>query len=285
MNETMLMTGLSSYVVGLAFQVVLRSGVFSLAAAGFWGIGAYVSALTVGALGWPLAVLLALVVAGALALVLAVLLGRLRGLYLGMATIAFDLLVVSLAFGWESVTGGALGLYGIPREASVGMVAGFALAATAVVALLQSRAGGRFADVLRTDEPLARSLGIETGRMRVQTSVLSAVLGALAGALTPLIFGVLGPDESGFGLVVLGLTIVVIGGSGSWAGPAVGAVVVTLLPEALRFVEEWRDVVYGTLVVVMVLFAPSGLVGLAVRLLRRRRTPDPEGVARDHAAV
>jgi branched-chain amino acid transport system permease protein len=153
--------------------------------------------------------------------------------------------------------------------------------ATAVVALVQSRAGGRFVDVLRTDEPLARSLGVDTGRLRVSMAVLSAVLGGLAGAMTPLIFGVLGPEESGFPLVVLGLTVVVIGGSGSWVGPALGAVVVTLLPEALRFVEEWRDVVYGALVVVMVLFAPSGIVGLVRRwrtaLRRRQATPVLEG--------
>jgi branched-chain amino acid transport system permease protein len=279
MNQTLLMTGLSYYLVGLAFQVVLRSGVFSLAAAGFWGIGAYTCALTARELGWPVAVLLAVTLSGVLALGLAVALGRLRGLYLGMATIAFDLLVVSLAYSWDSVTGGALGLYGIPRDADVWTVGGAAVLATAVVAMVQSRAGGRFVDVLRTDEPLARSLGIETGRLRVSTAVLSAVLGALAGALTPLIFGVLGPDESGFPLVVLGLTIVVIGGSGSWTGAAVGALVVTALPELLRFVEEWRDVVYGALVVLMVLFAPSGLVGTARRwwrtAWRRRGAPLP----------
>jgi len=279
MNETLLMTGLSYYLIGLAFQVVLRSGVFSLAAAGFWGIGAYTCALTVPHLAWPISVLLAVAVSAVLAVVLAATLGRLRGLYLGMATIAFDLLIVSLAFGWDSLTGGALGLYGIPREASPLMVGAFAAVATVVVAMVQSRAGGRFVDVLRTDEPLARSLGVETGRLRVAMAVLSGVLGALAGALTPLIFGVLGPEESGFPLVVLGLMIVVIGGSGSWVGPALGALVVTMLPELLRFVEEWRDVVYGALVVVMVLFAPSGLIGLVKRgqtALRRRSADESE---------
>lgn len=278
MNETLLMTGLAYYIVGLAFQVVLRSGVFSLAAAGFWGIGAYTCALTAEAVGRPVAVLLALALSGVLSFGLAVVLGRLRGLYLGMATIAFDLLIVSLAFGWDAVTGGALGLYGIPRDATVWTVGGLAVLATAAVAMVQSRAGGRFVDALRTDEPLARSLGVETGRLRVSMSVLSALLGALAGALTPLIFGVLGPEESGFPLVVLGLTIVVIGGSGSWVGAAVGALVVTALPELLRFVDEWRDVVYGALIVVMVLFAPSGVVGTARRwwpAIRRRAVAAP----------
>jgi branched-chain amino acid transport system permease protein len=278
MNQTLLMTGLSYYLIGLAFQVVLRSGVFSLAAAGFWGIGAYTCALTAREWGWPTAVVGAVVLSGVLALVLTAALGRLRGLYLGMATIAFDLLVVSLALGWDSLTGGALGLYGIPRVATPLMLGAFAVVATVVVALVQSRAGGRFVDALRTDEPLARSLGIETGRLRVSMAVLSAVLGALAGALTPLVFGVLGPEESGFGLVVLGLTIVVIGGSGSWVGAAMGAVVVTALPELLRFVEEWRDVVYGALVVVMVLFAPSGIVGLFGRV-RTRLRPSPARAA------
>jgi branched-chain amino acid transport system permease protein len=284
-NETFLLTALAYYIVGLSFQVVLRSGVFSLAAAGFWGIGAYTSALLSESLGWAVAVVLALALSGALALGLAAVVARLRGLYLGMATIAFDLLVVSLAYGWDSLTGGALGLYGIPRSATLLSVGGLAVVATFVVAMLQSRAGGRFVDALRTDETLARSLGIETGRLRAATIVLSGVLGALAGAVTPLIFGVLGPEESGFPLVVLGLTIVVIGGSGSWAGPAIGALVVTALPEVLRGVDEWRDVVYGALIVLMVIFAPSGLLGLARsgrHGLRRRvvRAPVTEGTGR-----
>lgn len=281
MNEVLLMTATTYYVVGLAFQVVLRSGVFSLAAAGCWGIGAYTCALAAPGLGWLTGVVLALVLSAATGLALALALHRLRGLYLGMATIAFDLLVVSLALGWDSVTGGALGLYGIPRAATPWSLLAFAVLATLVVALVQSKAGGRFVDALRTDEPLARSLGIDTGRLRVSVSVLSAALGGLAGALTPLVFGVLGPEESGFPLVVLGLTIVVIGGSGSWVGPALGALVVTALPELLRFVEEWRDVVYGLLVVLTVLFAPSGLLGAIRRwspgTWRRRRLRVPAG--------
>jgi branched-chain amino acid transport system permease protein len=283
-NETLLLTGLAYYIVGLSFQVVLRSGVFSLAAAGFWGVGAYTSALLSEWLGWGVAVVAALALAGALAVGLAAVVARLRGLYLGMATIAFDLLVVSLAYSWDSLTGGALGLFGIPRSATLLSVGGLAAAATVVVALLQSRAGGRFVDALRTDETLARSLGIETGRLRAATIVLSGVLGALAGAVTPLIFGVLGPEESGFPLVVLGLTIVVIGGAGSWVGVAIGAAVVTVLPEVLRGVDEWRDVVYGVLVVLMVIFAPSGLLGVVRagwdRLRRRPVTAIPEGSGR-----
>jgi branched-chain amino acid transport system permease protein len=283
-NETLLLTGLAYYIVGLSFQVVLRSGVFSLAAAGFWGVGAYTSALLSERLGWGVAVVAALAVAAALALGLAAVLARLRGLYLGMATIAFDLLVVSTAYSWDSLTGGALGLYGIPRSATLLSVGTLAVGATVVVAMLQSRAGGRFVDALRTDETLARSLGIETGRLRATTIVLSAVLGALAGAVTPLIFGVLGPDESGFPLVVLGLTIVVIGGAGSWVGAAIGAAVVTLLPEVLRGVDEWRDAVYGAVVVLMVIFAPSGLLGVVRtgrdRLRRRRAAVVAEGAGR-----
>jgi len=269
-NETLLQTLFVYYLFGLSIQVVLRAGVFSLASAGMWAIAGYATAWLIDhGQPWPLAIVGALVLVSILSFGLALLFGRLSGLYLGMATIAFDLLVVSLAYTWESVTGGAIGLYGIPRDASVLHVLLIAVAASLVVGLLQARAGGRALDVLRTDVTLAAAVGVDVRRARIHCMVLSGVLGGLSGAISPLVFGVLGPEEGGFGLVVLGLTIVVIGGAHSWLGAAVGAVIVTYLPEVLSFMDEWRSAVYGVLVVVMVLFAPQGLTSIVSRAVRR----------------
>ncbi len=279
-NDTLLATFLTAYILGLSIQVVLRAGVFSLASAGTWGIGAYATAyLTTRDHPWLPSVLVAIVLAAAVSAVLAVIFGRLSGLYLGMATIAFDLLVVSTAFTWDSVTGGALGLYGIPRDVGPGTIAVFAVVATLVTATLQAWAGGRGVDVLRVDPTLASTIGIDVRSFRRRVIVLSGTLGGVAGALTPLVFGILSPGDAGFPLVILGLTIVVLGGKRSWIGVAIGAVLVTWLPQWLGFVAEWRDLVYGLLIVVMVIFAPQGITGMLDRLVRfvRSRNKPPAG--------
>lgn len=268
-------------VFGLSMQVVLRSGVFSLAAAGFWGVSAYVTAILVKQfpeLAWfvflagPLASL-------ALSAVLALFLRRLNGLYLGMATIAFSLLVVAVAQNWTSVTGGALGLYSIPPLMTIPIGLVITIACIGMVALFHSRAAGRFADAMSVDEPLARSQGVDTVRLRLVTFMFSAFLGAISGAMHSLTFGTLGPNDSGFALIVLGLTIVVIGGSASWVGAVIGAVVVTLLPQVLTFMDEWRDLVYGLVVVVMIVFAPTGILGLVekARTAWRKRSQGRRG--------
>lgn len=272
-NETLLQTLFTYYIFGLSIQIVLRAGVFSLASAGTWAVSGYTTAILVErGVAWPLAVVAGLILAAIISLGIAVLFGRLSGLYLGMATIAFDLLVVSVAYSWDSVTGGALGLYGIPREVTGIHALVLAVGATLVVALLQGWSGGRAVDLMRADLTLARTVGINVLALRRNAIVLSGVMGGLSGAISPLIFGVLGPSDGGFSLVVLGLTIVVIGGSGSWLGPVLGALVVTLLPELLRFVEQWRDLVYGAIVVVMVIFAPRGLIGFLPWLRGRFRS-------------
>ncbi|MTD13862.1 hypothetical protein GIS00_07895 [Nakamurella sp. YIM 132087] len=276
-NDILFKTLLIYVVMGLSVQVVLRAGVFSLASAGFWGISAYTTALLVDDLGWALAGLVGLVLSLVISALLALLLGRLRGLYLGMATIAFDLLVVALANSWDSLTGGPAGLFNIPRPLSLVGSLAIAVVCVLAVALWHSRAGGRFADVLRTDEPLAKTLGVETQKLRVATFVFSAGLGAVSGSMAALTYGVLGPNDSGFSLVVLALTIVVLGGSSSWVGALIGAVVVTLLPQFLGFLSEWGDLVYGALVVVVVLFAPKGLLGLLRKVGDLRHRPPPDG--------
>ncbi|AWB91264.1 branched-chain amino acid ABC transporter permease [Aeromicrobium chenweiae] len=284
-NETLLQTVMVYYIFGLSIQVVLRAGVFSLASAGMWAIAGYATAWMLDRdIAWPLAVAVSLVIVLVVSLLLAIALGRLSGLYLGMATIAFDLIIVSLAYTWESVTGGAIGLYGIPRDVTLLHAVLLAVVATVVVGLLQARAGGRALDALRTDATLASSVGINVPRARIYCIVLSGVLGGLSGAISPLIFGVLGPGDGGFTLVVLGLTIVVIGGSRSWIGAVVGAVIVTFLPEVLTFMDEWSSAVYGVLIVVMVIFAPQGLTSIVARLVRAatgRTRPRPGDGSQD----
>lgn len=265
-NEALIQTTLMYTLLAFSFQVTLRAGVFSFAGVGFWLMGGYSTAILVQH-GWGTvgAISVTLLGCGAIGLLLAVILGRLRGLYLAMATVAFDLLIQSVASVWTDVTGGAQGLYAIPIEITTGALLVMVVVCGAILSLRERGATGRMLEALRADEMLAPSLGIDVVRQRINTSVLSAVLAALSGSVNALMFSVLTPTSGGFGLIVTALTMIVIGGTSSWIGPLLGAIVVTWLPEELTVFGNWWPAVQGLIIVVMVLYARDGLVGLAVR--------------------
>jgi branched-chain amino acid transport system permease protein len=286
-NEALIQSALALSILGLSVQVGLRAGVFSMAGVGFWAFGGYTAALLITERGVPtiVAVGAGMLGAAALGFGLALILGRLRNLYLAMATFAFVLLVQVVAINWESLTGGPLGLLSIPVSVNnTGLV--LVVAACAGVAFMLERGRpGRTLEVLRLDEQLARTAGINVLRWRVGAFVLSCALGALSGSMNALLFNTLSPDQAGFHLIVDALTVIVIGGTAAWYGPLLGATAVVWLPEVLRFTGEWRSVVQGAIVVVMVVYAPEGAVGLIRRIrrlavgLRDRKVADPAPLA------
>lgn len=249
--------------------VAMRAGLFSVAGVGFWAIGGYLTAvLTLDSVPPVIAVLGSVVLAVLVGYLLAKLVTRLRHLSLAMVTIAFVLLMQATALSWESVTGGALGLFGIPLVVGPGTLFLIVLPVVLLVALFERGRAGRALEALRLDEQMAQSVGIEVNRQRVIAFTLSAALGGLGGSLNVLQLGIITSEQAGFGLVVDALTMVVIGGTAAWYGPVIGAAVVVWLPEMLRFSGEWRTVVQGAIVVVLVVYAPGGAVGL-VRATKR----------------
>lgn len=281
-NEALIQSALALSILGISVQVGLRAGVFSMASVGFWAIGGYTSALLISERGWStvLAVLAGMAGAVVLGFGLALILGRLRDLYLAMATFAFVLLVQVVAINWESLTGGPLGLLAIPVSVSSTGLVLVVVACAALAWFLERGRLGRTIEALRLDEQLARTAGINVLRWRIGAFVLSCALGALSGSMNALLFNTLSPDQAGFGLIVDALTVIVIGGTAAWYGPLLGAFAVVWLPEVLRFTGDWRSVVQGAIVVVMVVYAPEGAVGLIRRVrrlltgLRSRGAPD-----------
>lgn len=270
-NESLIQSALIFALLAYSFQVALRSGVFSLAGVGFFAIGGYASAILVQKEGWATvpAILVSLVGAAAIGLALSLVLSRLRSLYLAMATVAFNLLVQVTANEWDSLTGGALGMYGIPVTITTGVLTLVVLVVSIFLWWRERGSSGRTLETMRLDEQLAPTLGIDVVRRRHRVFALSAVLGALSGALNSLTFSTLAPAQVGFGLIVTALTMIVIGGISSWLGPLVGAFIVTWLPDWLAFAGEWRPVVEGLIVVFMVVWVSDGLVGLVLRARRR----------------
>jgi branched-chain amino acid transport system permease protein len=262
--ETLIQAWLVLSLVGFSFYASLRSGAFSVAGVGTWLISAYVAGkMSIAGVAPVFSILLACLVSAVVGLALALVLARLRSLYLAMATLSFVLLVQAIARSWKSVTGGSTGLYGIPPVMTTTSLVVVTLLVTLLVYLTERGRAGRTLAYMRTDEVLARTLGIHTGRARAYAFVLSSVLGGVAGACSAMLFNLIAPDQGGFKLVVDGLTVIVLGGTGAFIGPLLGAALVTAFPYLLGFVSnDWRLMVQGLIIVVMVIFFPGGIVGL-----------------------
>jgi branched-chain amino acid transport system permease protein len=271
-NEALIQSALAMSLLAFSVQLALRAGVFSLAGVGFWAIGGYGTAKLVLE-GWSTVTAVMVLVAGSavIAVGMALILNRLRALYLAMATFAFVLIVQIIAINWESVTGGPVGLFAIPvTVTTTGLVLVVALCALGL-ALWERGRSGRMMEALREDEQLASTIGIDVRRRRVVIFVVSSVLGTLSGALYAMMFNTITPDQAGFGLITNVLMMVVLGGTGAWWGAVVGAFIVTWLPEILRFAEDYRSIIQGAIVVLVVVYAPEGVVGLVRRIIRLAR--------------
>jgi branched-chain amino acid transport system permease protein len=265
-------------MVGFSFYTALRSGAFSVAGVGTWLISAYVAGkMSIAGIAPILSIAAACAVSAVIGLALALVLARLRSLYLAMATLSFVLLVQAIARSWKSVTGGSTGLYGIPPVLTTTSLFVVTALVTLLVYFTERGRSGRTLAYMRTDEVLARTLGIHTGRARAGAFVLSSTLGGLAGACSAMLFNLIAPDQGGFKLVVDGLTVIVLGGAGGFLGPLLGAALVTAFPYLLGFISvDWRLMVQGIVIVAMIIYFPRGILGLLHDLrdlwpLRRHR--------------
>jgi branched-chain amino acid transport system permease protein len=291
-NQTLIQIVIIYALVAFSIQVSLKAGTFSLASIGFYGISSYTAGILVKD-GWPtaLAIGAGVLLSGVVGWLLALLLVRLKDLYLGMATIAFDLMVGVVALNWVSVTGGPAGMYGIPIVMTAGGMVAILVVVVVLLGLLQRGTMGRTLEVTREDDQLAMVAGIDTRRYRRFAFVLSAMLGALAGAMHALAFSVISPEDASFSFVILALAMVIIGGFGSWMGALIGAIVLAYLPLKLTGLGEWWPVIYGTVMVLVATYLPGGFYALARRTIirlrrsiRRPRHPAP-GQPPHHEAV
>jgi branched-chain amino acid transport system permease protein len=260
--------------LGLNFTVGW-TGQVSLGHAGFWGIGAYTTALLTAKLAaWP--PIAAMVVAGALAGLAGVLLGlptlKLKGHYLALATIGFGETIQLVFNNWRPVTGGADGIVGIPALSLGGFAVSTEVRAyylllvavvlfTAAAVRLRDSSFGRAFMAVRDSELAADVAGVPTTSTKTLAFALSAVYAGLAGSLYAHLLRYISPDVFGFEQSLLMLSMLVIGGLGSVAGALVGAVVGVAVPESLRGFGVYYMAVYALLVIAVIVFMPAGIVG------------------------
>lgn len=264
---------LCNCLLALSQYVVLRAGVFSLATAGFAAIGAYAAALLHMTAGWPVpAALVAATLLGlAAALLLSLPLARLRGVFQAIATVAFVQIVLALNLNSTNLTGGALGLNGIPKRVGFWTLLCVVAFLVYMLAAISRTALGRAFDAARQDETVAVALGISVARTHAIAFAISGAIGGAAGGLIAFNAYSLVPDEFGFGMLVAALTFVVLGGRLSVWGPLVGAAILTALPELARPLAEQRMLIHGALLIVVIGYLRHGVVDTLRFAWRNRR--------------
>jgi branched-chain amino acid transport system permease protein len=274
-NELLIQLMFTNLLLALSIQLPYRWGVFTFTGLGGYIIGSYTTAILITKLELPMFLALGLgaVLAALVCYLFAFIVARLTGLYLGMATIAFDLILSVVANNGGDLTGGNLGLFGIIGDLTTLELLGISVVIVVIIGFTERGRLGRRIDVLREDPELALSLGIRVFRMRTIAFAISGALGALAGGSHGILLTTVSPTNIGFPLVITALTMIIVGGAQSWIGAVVGAIVFTWVPQLLDAVSEWQLVIFGVIVAVVAVWLPGGIVGLVVGGWRRLRRP------------
>ena len=248
-------------ILGLSVYVVLSIGQLALGQAAFMGIGAYFGAIMTTKLGlpFPVALLASVLAPAAIAFAIGAPTLRLTGVYLAISMLGLGEISRLLFLNWE-YAGGALGLSGIPERGGVYLLYGVLIVLIIAFFFVGRSRIGRAMEAMREDETAAGVMGVNVPRYKLATLVVSAMLAGLAGCLAAHVSSFIGPNEYGFEMATTILSFALLGGIGTPLGPVVGAAILTLLPEVLRFLADYRLMINGAIIVIAVLFMPRGLL-------------------------
>src|ERR1700744_1269609 len=268
-------------VLGLNF-VNGGTGQINFGQAAFYGLGPYTTAIaTKSGLPWIATPFLSVIVVVAASLMLGLPTMRLRTYYLAMTTIGFGEIIRLIIVHWEPVTGGTSGLRAIPGITIFGigpqgqaqhyyLLAVMLALAVLVASRIRHSALGRAMIATKDSEIAAEQSGVDTTRTKLIAFMIGAVYAGLAGCLYASSIRFITPDSFSGTKAILLMTMLIVGGMGSIAGSICGAVALTILPEALRFLGQWYLVLYGLGVIAIIVLAPGGLTSVASQLQLRR---------------
>jgi len=291
-TEPVLQFMLVNAILGLSIYLTLYTGMFSLANAGFMAIGAYTSVILTQLAGWSLgpAIIGGMLLAGVIAVPIGLPVLRLRDIYLAIATIGFGEVVRIVLLNFDNVSAsvvelvtgeaqrvvivqGGSGIKRIPVLTETWHLVVFLIIVGYFLARLHRARFGRAMAAIRQDEQAAANMGINVVYTKNAVFVMSAMLAAAAGAFSGHLTRVITPSGYDFGQAVDILAFAVLGGTTTWIGPIVGGMVLGALPEVLRPVQQYRGVLNGLVLLLMIVYVPGGLVNPAgaVRLWQRLR--------------
>jgi len=260
---TLTFTGISLIGVLGVYLVTGLTGLFSFGQAAFLAVGAYTSAVLFKNFGLPLPV--AAIVAMLIGLLAGLLVGvptvRLRRDYISLVTFGFGEAIIATLNNSTAITGGATGLSGIPQYTTLPVVAVSVIICLAIVISYKNSKYGRQCLALRSDELAAKSMGIHVERLKLVTFLLASVMTSFAGVLYVFYTTYVEPGSFGWVVSAEWTIIVFVGGINSLTGAVVATILLTGLPELLRFASEWRIVIYCTIVLLILNFRPSGMFG------------------------
>lgn len=270
----------------ICFYIVLASslnliigytGYPSFCHAAFYGIGAYTSALIAMRLGAP--IWLSLICAVAVTALIAFAVGlpflRISGVAFAIGTLAFGIVTVYLFTNMPSVTMGAAGLRPIPVLFSTKvpyfyLMLTFAVATVLIVYKIVNTNFGRSLIAIREDEGLAKYVGVNTTMTKVKIFTIGAMFAGLAGGILAHYLSWIAPAYFTYLPSFMAIIALLLGGIGTILGPVLGSILVVGLPEILRPVMEFRHLVFGAIIIIVILFMPMGIVGKAKQLFSKR---------------
>jgi ABC-type branched-subunit amino acid transport system permease subunit len=258
--------GLLTIVTSGLNVLVGFTGQMSLGHAGFYAIGAYAAAVLTTRAGWSAwaAILVAILVAALVGAGVAGAALRVTGPYLAMVTIAFGIIVEGILVEWVSVTGGPGGIFNIPKpslHAFYWVIMGGAAVSLWLVANLRRSAWGRAFLAVKGSDVAAESLGLSAYYVRIMAFTVSASPARAAVRLN----GYVSPDSFTLQTSILFLLALLFGGEGRVAGPVAGSIALTLLPEFLTSLADFRLILYGGLLMCSIYWLPTGVIGALTR--------------------
>ncbi|ATW28937.1 hypothetical protein DCMF_26910 [Candidatus Formimonas warabiya] len=262
-------------ILALGLEIPLGlTGLFSMGHAAFYGMGAYVSALLAMKLGFSfwLCLIFSMTSAGLMGLALGFPCLRLKGDYLAIATLGFGEIFRICMVNWDTLTRGPMGLPGIPRPSIFGLyfttrmpyyylILIFFILAFLIAWRLPHTYLGRAFKAIRDDEDAAGFMGVHVAKYKIIAFVMGGVYAGLAGSFYAHYITFISPDTFMYQDSCLALCMVFLGGAGTIIGPVVGAFILVVIPEVLRFLVEWRMLVVGVIMVVMMIYRPQGVMG------------------------
>ncbi|MCR9139936.1 MAG: branched-chain amino acid ABC transporter permease [Alphaproteobacteria bacterium] len=269
-------------LLALSVFATLMVGQFSLAQVGFWSIGAFVSAMLTTMYGFPL--FSALLISGIICAVIGVALGypclRIKGIYLTLATVAFAE-VVRVFFsnlhhqveidGQMVGPAGALGFRGVDVIAAWPEIFAVVLVVIGLFFWIERSRIGLSANAIREDETAAAAMGINVVLVKVSMFAFGAAIAGVGGGLYATFSSFVLASNFSFHLALISIFYVAVGGMYRFYGPIVGAILLTALPETFRFASDYRMILYGVVVLIVVAAFPRGIVDEILFRLGERR--------------
>ena len=261
-------------------------GQLSLGHSAYFGIGAYTYALLLLNLDIPsfLSMILAIAMSGFFGFLIGYPSLRLKGPYFAIVSLAFAMIIRLVVINWQSLTNGPMGITGIspPVISLFGsyklslhstisnyyMFLCFVIVGIFVIHRIHCSRIGEAFDACRENEELAQAVGINTSKYKIIALVISAMFIGASGGLYAQYLTYISPEIFGWYYIATPLIMVIIGGAGTIAGPIVGAVIFTFVPELLRAIADYRLAIFGLIMIVGIIFMPDGIYGVWKKLIR-----------------